>query len=82
MAARQRGAASIAENTQDAKAVAAQLMGDAGLEPVDAGPLRTARHLEPFTLAIVQLACESGGEPEIAYRIVQFREKHHAWESR
>jgi predicted dinucleotide-binding enzyme len=57
---------------QDAKAVAAQLIGDVGFEPVDAGPLRTARYLEPFTLAMAQLAYESDGGPEIAYRIVRF----------
>jgi|SRR5438874_1753207 predicted dinucleotide-binding enzyme len=55
-----------------AKAVAAQLIGDVGFEPVDAGPLRTARYLEPFTLAIAQLAYESSGGPEIAYRIERF----------
>jgi 8-hydroxy-5-deazaflavin:NADPH oxidoreductase len=58
---------------EDAKAVAAQLIGDVGFEPIDAGPLRTARYLEPFTLAIAHLAYESGGGPEIAYRIERFR---------
>src|SRR3954469_15846558 len=32
-------------NDKDAKAVAAQPIGDVGFEPVDAGPLRTARYL-------------------------------------
>ena len=57
---------------KDAKGVAAQLITDAGFEPVDAGPLRTARYLEPFTLAIAQLAYGSDGGPEIAYRIERF----------
>jgi predicted dinucleotide-binding enzyme len=56
----------------DAKAVAARLISDAGFEPIDAGPLRTARYLEPFTLVIAQLAYEGDGGPEIAYRIERF----------
>ena len=39
-----------------AKDIASQLSRDVGFEPVDAGPLRIARYLEPFTLAIAQLA--------------------------
>jgi predicted dinucleotide-binding enzyme len=39
-----------------------------GFEPVDAGPLRMARNLEPFTLLIAQLAYEGKGGPELAYR--------------
>jgi predicted dinucleotide-binding enzyme len=52
------------------------------LAPVDAGPLRIARFLEPFTLAIAQLAYESGSGPEIAYRIEPLERRHHAWEIR
>jgi len=55
-----------------AKRVAAGLIRDVGFEPVDAGPLRIARYLEPFTLAIAQLAYEGDGGPEIAYRIERF----------
>jgi hypothetical protein len=54
---------------QDAKEVAARLIHDVGFEPVDAGPLRTARYLEPFSLAMAQLAYEGDEGPEIAYRI-------------
>jgi len=57
---------------QDAKEVAATLIRDVGFEPVDAGPLRTARYLEPFTLAMAQLAYEGDEGPEIAYRIQRF----------
>jgi predicted dinucleotide-binding enzyme len=39
-------------NNDDAKSVVAELIRDVGFEPVDAGPLRIARYLEPFTLAI------------------------------
>jgi predicted dinucleotide-binding enzyme len=59
-------------DNQDAKDVAASLIRDVGFEPVDAGPLRIARHLEPFSLAMAQLAYEGDEGPEIAYRIERF----------
>ena len=60
---------------QDAKAVAATLIRDVGFEPVDAGPLRIARYLEPFALAMAQLAYEGDQGPEIAYRIEHFNSR-------
>jgi predicted dinucleotide-binding enzyme len=59
-------------NNDEAKSVVAQLIRDVGFEPVDAGPLRIARYLEPFTLAIAQLAYEGDEGPELAYRIERF----------
>jgi predicted dinucleotide-binding enzyme len=59
-------------NDDQAKRTAARLIRNAGFEPVDAGPLKIARYLEPFTLAIAQLAYESDQGPEIAYRIERF----------
>ena len=59
----------------DAKHLAARLIRDVGFDPVDAGPLRIARYLEPFTLAIAQLAYEGDGGPRIAYRIERFGKK-------
>jgi hypothetical protein len=59
-------------NDQDAKDVAAILIRDVGFEPVDAGPLRIARYLEPFSLAMAQLAYAGDVGPEIAYRIERF----------
>jgi predicted dinucleotide-binding enzyme len=55
-----------------AKKVAATLIGDVGFDPVDAGPLRIARYLEPFTLLVGQLAYEGDGGPELAYRFERF----------
>jgi predicted dinucleotide-binding enzyme len=55
-----------------AKAVAARLIRDVGFDPVDAGPLRIARYLEPFSLLVGQLAYEGDGGPEIAYRFERF----------
>ena len=51
-----------------AKDVAAKLIRDVGFDPVDAGPLRIARYLEPFTLLVAQLAYEGDLGPELAYR--------------
>src|SRR5579872_2894749 len=51
-----------------AKGVAATLIRDVGFDPVDAGPLRIARYIEPFGLLVGQLAYESEGGPELAYR--------------
>lgn len=55
-----------------AKSVAATLIRDVGFDPVDAGPLRIARYLEPFTLLMAQLAYEGRGGPELAYRFERF----------
>ena len=57
---------------QSAKHVAATLIKDVGFEPVDAGPLRMARYMEPFALLMGQLAYEGDGGPEIAYRFERF----------
>ncbi|HEY0783598.1 MAG TPA: NAD(P)-binding domain-containing protein [Thermoanaerobaculia bacterium] len=55
-----------------AKEVAAQLISDVGFEPVDAGPLSTARYTEPFALLVARLAYEGEGGPELAYRFERF----------
>ena len=58
-----------------AKKVAAQLITDAGFEPIDAGPLRIARYTEPFTLLVGQLAYEGSRGPALAYRFEWFEER-------
>jgi predicted dinucleotide-binding enzyme len=57
-----------------AKGVAAELIRDAGFDPVDAGSLRIARYTEPFALLVGQLAYEGEGGPELAYRFERFGE--------
>ena len=54
------------------KRIGAQLIRDAGFDPVDAGPLRIARYTEPFALLVAQLAYEGKGGPELAYRFERF----------
>jgi len=55
-----------------ARRVAATLIRDAGFDPVDAGPLRIARYLEPFTLLVARLAYETRRGPRLAYRFERF----------
>ena len=50
----------------------ATLIRDVGFDPVNAGPLRIARYIEPFSLAMAQLAYEGDEGPEIAYRLERF----------
>ena len=50
------------------KRIAAELIRDVGFDPVDAGPLRIARYIEPFALLVGQLAYGGKGDPELAYR--------------
>jgi predicted dinucleotide-binding enzyme len=57
---------------ESGKGVAAELIGDVGFDPVDAGPLRIARYTEPFALLVAQLAYEGEGGPELAYRFERF----------
>ncbi len=58
-----------------AKKVAATLIRDVGFDPMDVGPLRTARYTEPFSLVIARLAYEGRGGPELAYRFERFGER-------
>src|SRR5436190_14662936 len=57
------------------KRVAAELIRDAGFDPLDAGRLRIARYTEPFALLIGELAYEGKGGPELAYRFERFGQK-------
>ena len=54
------------------KLVAAELIQDVGFDPVDVGPLRISRYLEPFALLVGQIAYEGQGGPEVAYRFEHF----------
>jgi predicted dinucleotide-binding enzyme len=57
------------------KEVVAGLIRDVGFEPVDAGPLRIARYIEPFTLLMAQLAYEGERGPALAYRFEWLEER-------
>jgi membrane associated rhomboid family serine protease len=51
---------------------AAQLIRDAGFEPVDAGPLRIARYIEPFAVLLAGIAYGGKAGPELAYAFEHF----------
>ncbi len=57
----------------DAKTVAARLIRDVGYDPLDVGPLRMSRYLEPFAMVVARLAYEGTGGPELAYRFERLR---------
>jgi 8-hydroxy-5-deazaflavin:NADPH oxidoreductase len=49
-----------------AKSVAVTLIRDLGFDPVDAGPARIARYIEPFALLVAQIAYGGKGGPDLA----------------
>lgn len=61
-------------DNQKAKDVSARLIGDAGFDPVDVGPLRIARYTEPFALLVAELAYGGDRGPQLAYRFERFGE--------
>lgn len=66
----ERAACCIYGDDAGAKETASTLARDIGLEPVDAGPLRVARYLEPFALLVARLAYQQGLGPELGVRFV------------
>lgn len=58
-----------------AKQLAARLIRDVGFDPLDAGPLRIARYMEPFTLLMAQLAYEGSRGAAVDYRLEWRKEK-------
>lgn len=56
---------------QEAKLIAAGLIENIGYEPLDAGPLRTARFIEPFAMVTAELAYAQPGGPKLTYRFAK-----------
>ena len=54
-----------------AKAVVRNLIEDVGLDPVDVGPLRNARMLEPLALLWIDLAVNQGQGPGHAFKLLR-----------
>jgi predicted dinucleotide-binding enzyme/predicted ester cyclase len=55
---------------RDAKSRAAELIRDAGLQPVDAGALENARYIEPVAMLMVQISQSHLMSSEIALRLM------------
>ena len=54
-----------------AKAAVAGLLRDLDLEPVDAGPLRSARYIEPAGMLVVQPAYNRGLGPHVGMKVLR-----------
>lgn len=56
---------------EEAKVVVAELIRDTGFEPIDHGPLKQARYLEPFAFAIISLAVKEGWDRNFMMTILR-----------
>jgi 8-hydroxy-5-deazaflavin:NADPH oxidoreductase len=54
-----------------AKEIVKQLAADLGFEPVDAGPLTSARYLEPLAMLYIHLAFRQGWGSNCAFKIMK-----------
>ena len=61
----------VAGNQVKAKETVMQLGQDIGFEPVDAGPLKNARYLEPMAMLIIDLGYGLGMGTNIGYKLVK-----------
>lgn len=61
----------FAGDDAQAKQTAAKLASDCGFDPVDAGPLKNARLLEPLAMLWIHLAYGAGMGPDIAFRLMR-----------
>ena len=61
----------LAGESSMAKAVVADLVADLGFEPVDAGPLKSARWLEPLAMLWIELAYRQGMGDDIAFKLIR-----------
>jgi predicted dinucleotide-binding enzyme len=52
----------------DSKKQARALLEQFGFDPIDAGPLRIARYIEPFAMLATELAYGTKQGPEWVYR--------------
>jgi 8-hydroxy-5-deazaflavin:NADPH oxidoreductase len=61
----------VAGDNVRAKRLVIQLGKDIGFEPVDAGPLKTARYLEPMAMLMINLGYGLGLGTCIGYRLAK-----------
>lgn len=55
----------------DAKSTIAKLIRETGFEPIDAGPLKSARYLEPLAMLMIQLGYGQGMGTNIALNLIR-----------
>jgi predicted dinucleotide-binding enzyme len=68
-----RPAVVLCGDDAEAKRIVAGLARDIGLDPLDAGSLRTARWVEPFGVLVGHFAYARELGPELGYRFVRYR---------
>jgi len=56
---------------QEAKDHVAKLIAATGFEPVDCGPLDSARLLEPMAALLIRLSQQPGGSRQMAFKLLQ-----------
>jgi len=66
-----RLAAFVAGDSVEAKEKVMSLASEIGFEPVDCGPLKSARYLEPMGMQLIQLGYGMLMGPSIGYRLVR-----------
>lgn len=54
-----------------AKSIVSRLINDVGFEPMDAGPLKSARYLEPLAMLMIQLGYAQGMGTNIAMSLIR-----------
>lgn len=67
----ERLSAFIAGDDAEARNKVMKLAQDIGFEPVDCGPLRSARYLEPMAMLIIDLAFDLRMGTKIGYKLVK-----------
>ncbi|MGH9865036.1 MAG: NADPH-dependent F420 reductase [Candidatus Acidiferrales bacterium] len=61
----------VAGDDAAAKKAVVKLTEDLGFDPIDAGPLKNARLLEPFAMLWIYLAVKQGLGPNIAFQLLR-----------
>lgn len=64
----------VAGDDDDARARAMRLVGDLGFAPLDAGPMRIARLLEPYAMLWIHMAVNQGSPLTGAFALMQREE--------
>jgi predicted dinucleotide-binding enzyme len=54
----------------DAKSIVSKLIREVGFMPVDAGPLKSSRYLEPLAMLMIQLGYTQGMGTDIALSLI------------
>jgi predicted dinucleotide-binding enzyme len=63
----------VAGDDAGRKPVVMELVGKLGFEPVDAGPLKNARLLEPFAMVWIDQAMKRGRGRDFAFALVNVK---------